>query len=88
VKAVLATVTGIIAALFTTVAYLPQLKKCWDTGKAEDLSLKMFTLLASGIGLWVIYGILQGDIVIVAANSISLVLLFCILYFKLSGSPR
>lgn len=49
----LATATGMIAALFTTVAYIPQLKKCSDTGRADDLSLKMFTLLASGIELWV-----------------------------------
>jgi uncharacterized protein with PQ loop repeat len=47
----LATTTGSIAALFTTVAYIPQLKKCWATGKADDLSFKMFALLASGIAL-------------------------------------
>ncbi|HEY4405094.1 MAG TPA: SemiSWEET transporter [Xanthobacteraceae bacterium] len=82
----LSTVTGTIAAFFTTVAYFPQLKKCWDTGKADDLSFKMFALLASGIGLWVVYGLLQHDIVIVVANSISVLLLFCILYFKLRGS--
>jgi MtN3 and saliva related transmembrane protein len=46
----------------------------------------MFALLASGIGLWVVYGLLQHDIVIVVANSISVLLLFCILYFKLRGS--
>jgi uncharacterized protein with PQ loop repeat len=59
----LTTATGAMAALFTTVAYVPQLKKCWDTGKAEDFSLKMFSLLASGVGLWVTYGILQHDVV-------------------------
>jgi MtN3 and saliva related transmembrane protein len=84
----LATATGMIAALFTTVAYVPQLKKCWDTGRADDLSLKMFTLLASGIGLWVAYGVLQHDVVIIAANSVSLFLLGCILYFKLRASKR
>jgi MtN3 and saliva related transmembrane protein len=84
----LATATGMIAALFTTVAYVPQLKKCWDTGRADDLSLKMFALLAAGIGLWVAYGALQHDVVIVAANSVSFFLLGCILYFKLRGSKR
>ena len=84
----LTTATGALAALFTTAAYIPQLRKCWNTGKAEDLSLKMFCLLASGVGLWIVYGILQHDVVIVAANSVSLFLLACILYFKIRGANR
>jgi MtN3 and saliva related transmembrane protein len=87
-EAMLTTATGTIAALLTTVAYFPQLKKCWDTGKADDLSLKMFIFLALGVGLWVVYGVLQHDIVIIAANSVSLLLLVCILYFKVRGSAR
>ena len=79
----MATATGTVAALFTTAAYVPQLRKCWATGKADDLSFGMFALLAMGIGLWVVYGVLRLDIVIIAANSVSLFLLSCILYFKL-----
>ena len=74
---------GSVAAFCTTVSYFPQLKKCWQTGQAGDLSLKMFAILATGVALWAVYGMLKQDLVIVAANSISLVLLFGILYFKL-----
>ncbi|MET0669668.1 MAG: PQ-loop domain-containing transporter [Xanthobacteraceae bacterium] len=42
------TVVGLLAAFCTTVSYIPQLKKCWDTGSADDLSLK--------IALWIVYG--------------------------------
>jgi MtN3 and saliva related transmembrane protein len=77
------TVIGLLAALCTTVSYLPQVKKCWQTGKTGDLSLKMFSILATGIALWVVYGFLQGDAVIVLANSVSLALLSIILVFKL-----
>jgi MtN3 and saliva related transmembrane protein len=77
------TLVGSVAAFCTTVSYFPQLKKCWETGSAGDLSLKMFSILATGIALWVIYGILQGDIVIIVANTISLCLLAGILYFKI-----
>jgi MtN3 and saliva related transmembrane protein len=77
------TLIGLMAALCTTASYIPQLKKCWETGSAGDLSLKMFSILAAGIALWVIYGVLQGDAVIILANSVSLVLLACILYFRL-----
>jgi hypothetical protein len=50
------TVVGLLAAFCTTVSYIPQLKKCWDTGSADDLSLKMFSILAAGIALWIVYG--------------------------------
>jgi MtN3 and saliva related transmembrane protein len=43
----------------------------------------MFLILATGIALWVVYGVLQGDAVIILANSVSLVLLSIILFFKL-----
>jgi len=77
------TIVGLAAAICTTVSYYPQLKKCWDTGSAGDLSLKMFSILAVGIALWVAYGVLKNDYVIILANSISLCFLGGILYFKL-----
>jgi len=76
------TIVGLMAAACTTISYWPQLKKCWDTGSAGDLSFKMFSILAAGIALWVVYGLLKGDWVIILANSISLGLLGGILYFK------
>jgi MtN3 and saliva related transmembrane protein len=74
---------GLIAAFCTTVSYIPQLKKCWLTGSAGDLSVKTFAVLATGVALWVLYGVLQNDTIIILANAISLSLLFGILYFKL-----
>ena len=77
------TLIGLVAALCTTASYIPQLKKCWETGHAGDLSLTMFLILAAGIALWVVYGFLIGDTVIMLANGVSLTLLSGILYFKL-----
>ncbi|MEA2929634.1 MAG: MtN3 and saliva related transrane protein [Hyphomicrobiales bacterium] len=82
------TLIGLVAAFCTTVSYIPQLKKIWVTGETEDISLKMFLILALGIALWVVYGVLQHDAVIILANSVSLVLLGAILFFKLRGSLR
>jgi MtN3 and saliva related transmembrane protein len=77
------TAVGLFAALCTTISYFPQLKKCWQTGSAGDLSLRMFLILALGVASWVLYGFLQRDLVIMIANSVSLCLLLGILYFKL-----
>jgi MtN3 and saliva related transmembrane protein len=76
------TLIGLVAAFCTTASYYPQLMKCWKTGSAGDLSLKMFGLLATGVTLWTIYGVLQNDYVIIGANVVSLLLLSGILFFK------
>lgn len=79
---------GFVAACCTSASYLPQLKKCYDTGSADDLSLKMLLILGAGIAFWVFYGALQGDFVIVIANTVSLMLIGGLLAFKLRDSPR
>ena len=78
-----ATVIGLVAAACTTAANLPQLKKAWTTGETDDISLKTLLLFAGGLGLWVVYGVLREDIVIILANGISLALLAGLLYLKL-----
>lgn len=82
----LATLIGLAAAVCTTVANIPQLKKAWITGETDDLSLKTLLLLASGLGLWVAYGVLQEDMVIIVANSISLALAVALISLKLLHS--
>ena len=81
------TVIGLAAAICTTAANLPQLKKAWTTGQTDDISLKMLLLLACGLGLWVVYGVLQKDIVIILANAISLALLVGLVCLKLLQTP-
>jgi MtN3 and saliva related transmembrane protein len=78
-----ATVTGVLAACCTTASYFPQLKKCWDTQETGDLSLGMFLTLFGGLSLWVVYGVLRSDPVVLVANAISLCCLSGILFFKI-----
>jgi MtN3 and saliva related transmembrane protein len=79
------TLIGTAAALCTTVSYFPQVKKSWMTCETGDISLKMLLLLASGLGLWMVYGFVKSDVVIVAANGVSVAMVAIILYFKLRG---
>jgi len=79
-------IIGVGAATLTSLSHWPQLKKCWQTGKAEDLSLRAFVILAVGVALWLVYGMLKSDWIIMAANAVSLALLCGILFFKIRGA--
>ena len=81
------TVIGLAAAVCTTAANMPQLKKAWITRQTDDLSLKTLLLFAGGLVLWVVYGVLQMDIVIILANCISLALAVALVYLKLLETP-
>ncbi len=45
--------------------------------------MNMLWVLASGLALWVVYGVLQKDIVIILANAISLALIGGLVCLKL-----
>ena len=64
----LRTAIGLVAAFCASLSYLPQVIKCWKTGETEDLSLGMLVLLTTGLSLWIAYGVLKGDWVIIGAN--------------------
>ncbi|HYF56480.1 MAG TPA: SemiSWEET transporter [Salinarimonas sp.] len=74
---------GYAAALCTTTAYVPQVVKVWRTRATADISLRMFLVLVTGLALWLTYGIWRGELPLVIANSITLVLASTILFFKL-----
>jgi MtN3 and saliva related transmembrane protein len=74
---------GLTAGFCTTIAFIPQVMKTWKTRSAKDLSLAMFVVYLAGILLWLLYGVLLGDIAIVLANAATSVLAGSLLYFKL-----
>jgi MtN3 and saliva related transmembrane protein len=77
------TAIGFGAAFCTTFAFLPQVIKTWQTRSTKDISLGMFLTFSTGILLWLIYGLLLGDVPLIAANAVTLVLALIILGFKL-----
>lgn len=75
-------VLGLSAAVLTTASYIPQLTKAWRSGESDDVSLRMLLILLAGLALWIAYGFVQGDPVIVIANSVSALLLSAIIVLK------
>jgi MtN3 and saliva related transmembrane protein len=83
-----ATVIGLIAAALTTTSAIPQVVKCWRTGSSGDLSLLAVSLQASGQCLWILYGALHADAVIVVANVVSAGLTLNLVWFKVTAWRR
>lgn len=76
-------IIGLIAASLTTFAFLPQSIKAIKTKHTADLSLLMLIMLEVGIVIWIIYGLLEKDIPLLAANSVSFVLITITLILKI-----
>ncbi|MBD3748219.1 MAG: SemiSWEET transporter [Sphingobacteriales bacterium] len=79
----LITIIGMLAAIGTTISFLPQALKIIKTKDTKSISLSMYILFVSGVLLWLIYGILKPDLPIMIANGITLILAGIILYFKI-----
>ncbi len=74
---------GLVAAVCTTAAFLPQVVRTWQTRSTKDLSLGMFLVMTTGVLLWLIYGLFLHDVPLIAANGVTFLLSGTILYFKL-----
>jgi len=70
---------GYLAAICTTVAFVPQVIKVSETGKTDGISLYMYIIFVIGILLWLIYGIMIKSYEIMFANIITLPLAIYIL---------
>ncbi|SHK10097.1 SemiSWEET family sugar transporter [Rhodothermus profundi] len=71
---------GLLAATLTTLAFLPQVVRTWRRRSADDLSAGTFLLLLTGIILWLLYGILRQDPIIILANAIGMSLVGSLLW--------
>jgi MtN3 and saliva related transmembrane protein len=74
---------GVCAAVLTSLSYVPQVRKAWPRGSTKALSLHMLVVLTTGLLLWVGYGLLKSDWVIVAANGVGAALSASVLGFKI-----
>ena len=79
---------GYIAAILTTLAFLPQLIKTLKTKKAEDVSLITLIMFLTGLLSWIIYGYKISSTPILIANIITFILNLLILIFKITFSKK
>lgn len=74
---------GAAAATLTTASFVPQALKTFRSRDVSGISLMMYSLFATGVALWLVYGLLLGDLPIVIANAITLALAIAVLVMKI-----
>lgn len=76
-------IIGSIAAVITTFAWVPQILKIMRERQARDISLVTTATLASGVFLWVVYGVAIGSMPVILANAVSFLFIATIVALKL-----
>jgi 5'(3')-deoxyribonucleotidase/uncharacterized protein with PQ loop repeat len=77
-----AAILGTVAAILSTVAFVPQIMKIWRTG-GKDVSFFMLSLYVMGVTLWLCYGLAIGATALSLANAVSIVFAGTCLVLKL-----
>lgn len=70
----LITLLGSIAAVLTTVSFVPQAWLVIRTRRTGGISLLMYSLFVMGVAMWLAYGVLTSATPIIAANAVTLLL--------------
>lgn len=81
----LVTTLGFLAAIGTTGAWLPQVIKTWKTKETGDFSWSYLVIFATGVSLWLVYGIFRKDAAVICANAVTLVLVLSIVAIKMKN---
>ena len=76
---------GLLAAILTTTAFIPQVYKVIKTKSVKGLSLSTYLIFTTGVLFWLIYGLLKSSISMIIGNGITFLLAFSILYYILKN---
>jgi MtN3 and saliva related transmembrane protein len=74
---------GAAAAVITTLCWVPQALHILRTRETAGVSLPAYLAFASGIALWLVYGLLLGSWPLIGANAVTLVLVIAIIAMRL-----
>ncbi|HKL73187.1 MAG TPA: SemiSWEET transporter [Candidatus Onthovivens sp.] len=81
-------IVGYIAAILTTISFIPQLIKVIKTRNTDSISLIMYILFVVGVICWVGYGIFKVDIPVILANCFTLLFSGFILIIKIINTVK
>lgn len=78
-------IIGSIAAMLTTVSFVPQAYQSWKTRDLSGISLPMYSLFSTGVAFWLFYGLMIMSWPVIIANGITLILACAVLLLKIQS---
>jgi len=79
---------GYAAALLTTFGFVPQVVKILRTRSVSDVSFPMLLQYSMGCLLWLVYGLLIENAILIGANGISLGIFAAAIALYIRFRPR
>ena len=76
-------IIGNLAACLTTFSFLVQAVKSWRTKDLSGISVGMYSMFASGVALWLAYGLVINSMPLIVTNSLTLAFALSILIMKI-----
>lgn len=73
---------GLAAGAITSISFIPQLFRGYKTKKLEDVSYYMFGILALGMSMWFIYGVLRNALAVMIANAFGIICSVAVIVMK------
>jgi MtN3 and saliva related transmembrane protein len=78
-------VIAYLAAICTTVAFVPQAIMVWKTRNTVSISFVMYMVFITGLALWTVYGVMTWQMPIMVANVVTIILASSILLMKVNN---
>ena len=80
------TILGSIASALVTSSFIPQIIRGYKTKHLEDVSYWLMIMICIGMSLWIVYGAIKQDYVIIGANISTIALNMVLLGLKVKYS--
>ncbi|WP_427450190.1 SemiSWEET transporter [Litorimonas sp. WD9-15] len=80
------TLLGYVAAILTSLSFIPQAWLVIRTGRTDGISLLMYAAFTLGVACWLIYGLFIQAFPVVAANAVTLTL--AVIIFTVTARER
>jgi MtN3 and saliva related transmembrane protein len=72
---------GYFGSFLTSITFIPQVYKAWQTRSVGDLSSWMVIIVVASASIWLVYGIAINSGPVIVANSVVLMFALVLLYF-------
>ena len=79
-----AEIMGHIGAFLSSITFIPQVVKAWQSKSVGDLSMSMMLIVFTSTLVWMVYGVSLNLLPVIICNTIIMLLSALLIYFKIA----